>query len=98
MSLTTEEVKKIAYLARLSIEDEHISQYSDDLSRIFDLVEQMNAADTDGIEPMSHPLDAIQRLREDIVTESNDPSVRDKYLKLAPATEKGLFLVPKVIE
>ena len=95
MSLTPEEVKKIAFLARLSIEEEHINHYSQDLSGILHLVEQMNAADTDNVEPMAHPQDAVQRLRDDAVTEINQ---RDKLMSNAPLTENGLFLVPKVLD
>lgn len=95
MSLTPEEVKKIAFLARLSINEEHINQYSQDLSGILHLVEQMNAADTDNIEPMAHPQDAVQRLRNDEVTEINQ---REKLMANAPLTENGLFLVPKVLD
>jgi aspartyl-tRNA(Asn)/glutamyl-tRNA(Gln) amidotransferase subunit C len=95
MSLTPEEVKKIAYLARLSIEEEHINHYSEDLSGILHLVEQMNAADTDNVEPMAHPQDAVQRLRDDVVTEINQ---REKLMANAPLTENGLFLVPKVLD
>ncbi len=95
MSLSPEEVKKIAYLARLSIQEENIEQYSQDLSSIFGLVEQMNAAATDAIEPMAHPQDAMQRLRDDVVTETNQ---REKLLANAPLKEDGLFLVPKVLD
>ena len=95
MSLTPEEVKKIAFLARLAIKEENIGQYSQDLSGILDLVEQMEAANVDDIEPMAHPQDAMQRLRKDAVTEINQ---RDKLMKNAPATEDGLFLVPKVLD
>ncbi len=95
MSLSPEEVKKIAYLARLSIEEEHVEQYSEDLSSIFGLVEQMNAAATDDIEPMAHPQNAMQRLRDDVVTETNQ---RDKLMANAPLKEDGLFLVPKVLD
>ena len=95
MSLTPEEVKKIAFLARLSIEEEHINHYSQDLSGILHLVEQMNAADTDNVEPMAHPQDAVQRLRNDAVTEINQ---REKLMANAPLTENGLFLVPKVLD
>ena len=95
MSLTPEEVKKIAFLARLSIEEEHINHYSQDLSGILHLVEQMNAADTDNVEPMAHPQDAVQRLRDDAVTEINQ---REKLMSNAPLTENGLFLVPKVLD
>jgi len=95
MSLSPDEVKQIAYLARLSIQEENIEQYSQDLSSIFGLVEQMNAADVDDIEPMAHPQDAIQRLRDDVVTETNQ---REKLMANAPLQEAGLFLVPKVLD
>lgn len=95
MSLSPEEVKKIAFLARLSIKEENIEQYSQDLSSIFGLVEQMNAADVDNIEPMAHPQDAMQHLRNDVVTETNQ---REKLMNNAPLTEAGLFLVPKVLD
>ncbi|HFC91881.1 MAG TPA: Asp-tRNA(Asn)/Glu-tRNA(Gln) amidotransferase subunit GatC [Leucothrix mucor] len=95
MSLSTEEVKKISLLARLAISDEEAQHYSDSLSEIFDLVEQMNAVDTTGIEPMAHPQDISQRLREDVVTAIDE---REKFQSIAPATEDNLYLVPKVIE
>ncbi len=95
MSLSPDEVKSIAFLARLSIKEENIEQYSQDLSNIFGLVEQMNAADVDNIEPMAHPQDAMQRLRADEVTETNQ---REKLMSNAPLTEEGLFLVPKVLD
>jgi len=95
MSLTPDEVKKIAFLARLSIKEENIEQYSQDLSSIFGLVEQMNAANTDDITPMAHPQDAMQRLRDDVVTETNQ---REKLMSNAPMAEDGLFLVPKVLD
>jgi aspartyl-tRNA(Asn)/glutamyl-tRNA(Gln) amidotransferase subunit C len=95
MSLSTEEVKQIALLARLAISDEETQQYSESLSEIFDLVAQMNAVNTDGIAPMAHPQDISQRLREDVVTADNQ---REKFQSIAPATEDGLYLVPKVLE
>ncbi len=95
MSLSPKEVKDIAFLARLSIQEKNIEQYSQDLSNIFGLVEQMNAADVDNIEPMAHPQDAMQRLRDDVVTETNQ---REKLMGNAPLTEAGLFLVPKVLD
>ena len=95
MALSPEEVKKIAFLARLSIQEENIQQYSEDLSGILDLVEQMNAANVDDIEPMAHPQDAMQRLRDDIVTEVNQ---REKLMSNAPSQQDGLFLVPKVLD
>ncbi|MFK7816539.1 MAG: Asp-tRNA(Asn)/Glu-tRNA(Gln) amidotransferase subunit GatC [Gammaproteobacteria bacterium] len=95
MSISPEEVLKIANLARLQIKQDEVEQYAMDLSNIINLVEQMNAVDTTGILPMAHPLDATQRLREDQVTESNQ---RDKFQAVAPSADKGLYLVPKVIE
>ncbi len=95
MALSPEEVKKIAFLARLSIQEENIEQYSEDLSGILDLVEQMNAANVDDIEPMAHPQDAMQRLRDDTVTEVDQ---REKMMSNAPSQQDGLFLVPKVLD
>jgi len=95
MALSPEEVKKIAFLARLSIQEENIEQYSEDLSGILDLVEQMNAANVDDIEPMAHPQDAMQRLRDDTVTEVDQ---REKLMSNAPLQQDGLFLVPKVLD
>lgn len=95
MSLDADEVKKIAHLARLKIEESDIPGYVTNLSNILDLVEQMNNVDTSGVVPMSHPLSAVQRLREDVVTESNQ---REHFQKIAPSTEDGLYLVPRVIE
>lgn len=95
MSLKSEDVKKIAHLARLSINDDDVSQYAHDLSSILDLVEQMNQVNTDGVEPMAHPMDAHQRLRPDEVSETN---LRDKYQAIAPDVDHGLYRVPKVIE
>ncbi len=95
MSLDAEQVAKIAWLARIEIDRDAIPEYARNLSSILDFVEQMNAVDTSGIEPMAHPQDVPQRLRDDVVTESNQ---RETFLKIAPATENGLFLVPRVIE
>ncbi|HID82680.1 MAG TPA: Asp-tRNA(Asn)/Glu-tRNA(Gln) amidotransferase subunit GatC [Chromatiales bacterium] len=95
MSLTDEEVNKIANLARLKINPEQVPEYASNLSSILDLVEQMNAVDTTGIEPMAHPQDVAQRLRADVATE---PDQRELFQAIAPATEAGLYLVPKVIE
>ena len=95
MSLDPTEVHKIAILARLKINDNEVQGYVRDLSRIIDLVSEMEQADTDGIEPMAHPHEATQRLRRDEVTETDQ---RERFQKLAPQTEAGLYLVPKVIE
>lgn len=95
MSLAATDVKKIAHLARLGIEDKDVDHYAQDLSGMLDLVAQMNALDTDRIEPLAHPLEQNQRLRPDVVTEANQ---REHFQAIAPQTEAGLYLVPKVIE
>ncbi len=95
MSLDTDDVLAIARLARLKIDDADVPLYAANLSSILDLVEQMNSVNTEGVVPMSHPLEVVQRLREDAVTESDQ---RDEFQAIAPATENGLYLVPKVIE
>jgi aspartyl-tRNA(Asn)/glutamyl-tRNA(Gln) amidotransferase subunit C len=95
MSLSPAEVEKIAHLARLALEPAQAAGLAQDLSRILDLVDQMNAVDTAGVEPMAHPLEMSQRLRPDEVTE---PDRRDAFQKVAPQTEAGLYLVPRVIE
>ena len=95
MSLDNTEVKRIAHLARLAIEEGDIAKYAHNLTNILDLVDQMSAVDTDNVKPMAHPLDTMQRLRDDLVTETNQ---RDHFQKVASAVENGLYLVPKVIE
>lgn len=95
MALTPEEIRNIATLARLHINEDEVARYQQDLSRILEFVEQMNQADVDNIEPMAHPQELVQQLRIDQVTESDQ---RDKFQSIAPATQDGLYLVPKVIE
>jgi len=95
MSLERSDVEKIAHLARLEVAEADIPEYARNLSNILDLVAQMDAVDTNDVSPMAHPLDAVQRLRADEVTETNQ---RDHFQEIAPATENGLYLVPKVIE
>ena len=95
MSLDAAEIKKIAHLARLGINAEDIPEYSRNLSDILAFVEQLNAVDTTGVEPLAHPLEATQRLRADEVTETNN---RDSFQQVAPETEAGMYLVPQVIE
>jgi len=95
MSLDKNDVNKIAHLARLEIGEQETRAYAETLSRILALIEQMREVDTSDVEPMAHPLDAGLRLRDDTVSETD---LRDKFLKLAPAAEAGLYLVPKVIE
>lgn len=95
MLLTAENVKKIAHLARLGIEQADIESYAQDLSNILSLVAEMNALNTDNVQAMAHPLDQIQRLRADVVSECNQ---REQFQAIAPQVDTGLYLVPKVIE
>ena len=97
--MNLEDVKRIAHLSRLAISDEEAKSTLTQLQKVFQLVEQMQAVDTNGVEPLAHPIEQImkisQPLREDLVTEQDQ---RDAYLLNAPAQYEGLFLVPKVIE
>ena len=95
MSLSADDVNKIAYLARLGIDAKDVECYAKDLSGILDLVAQMEGVDTENIIPMAHPMDQVQRLRTDVVSEQDQ---REKFQALAPQVESGLYLVPKVIE
>ncbi len=95
MSLTVDDVNKIAHLARLGIDTQDTESYAKDLSGMLDLVAQMSAVNTDGVTPMAHPLDQMQRLRPDQVSETNN---REAFQAIAPQVEAGLYLVPKVIE
>jgi aspartyl-tRNA(Asn)/glutamyl-tRNA(Gln) amidotransferase subunit C len=95
MSLQPEDVMGIAHLARLHLEPEEIPEMTSQLSGILGLVEQMNAADTRTVEAMAHPLDEVQRLRPDEVTE---PNLRERFQAIAPEVRDGLYLVPRVIE
>ncbi len=100
MSLDLSDVKRLARLAQLDLNEEQAGQTLDKLNGIFSLVEQMRAVDTSDVEPLNHPIAAHQddvalRLRDDAVTE---PNRRDAYQQVAPETQDGLYLVPKVIE
>lgn len=95
MSLSADQVNQVAHLARLEIRDEQVEQYADQLTRILDLVDQLQQVDTQGVVPMAHPLSMVQRLRPDEVTQVDQ---REFFPSIAPAVEDGLFLVPKVIE
>ncbi|MEM7408110.1 MAG: Asp-tRNA(Asn)/Glu-tRNA(Gln) amidotransferase subunit GatC [Pseudomonadota bacterium] len=90
-----DEVKHVARLARLAIDEQQAEHYRQDLNDILTLVETMQARETEGVAPMSNPLDATQRLRPDAVTEAVD---RELFQENAPHAEEGLFLVPKVID
>jgi aspartyl-tRNA(Asn)/glutamyl-tRNA(Gln) amidotransferase subunit C len=99
MSLNSQDIDRIAHLARLELKPEESQRMLGQINGFFNIVEQMRAVDTKGIEPLAHPVAAIQdmalRLREDIASE---PNQREANQKSAPSVERGLFLVPKVIE
>ncbi|MBD9485458.1 Asp-tRNA(Asn)/Glu-tRNA(Gln) amidotransferase subunit GatC [Pseudomonas sp. PDM14] len=95
MALERSDVEKIAHLARLGLNEADVPRTTETLNNILGLIDAMQAVDTDGIEPLAHPLEATQRLRADAVTETNQ---RDAYQAIAPAVQDGLYLVPKVIE
>ena len=95
MSLTLQEVKRVAWLARIEITDAEAAAAQGPLNDIFELIEQMQSVDTDGVQPMAHAQDLVQRLREDRVTEID---LHALYQSIAPQVENGLYLVPKVIE
>jgi aspartyl-tRNA(Asn)/glutamyl-tRNA(Gln) amidotransferase subunit C len=96
MPVSTEEVKKIAHLARINVTEEELTQYQSELTNILGLVEKLDAVkNLENVEPMSHPFEITQPLREDTVTETNQ---RDEFQKLAPNTEHGLYLVNQAIE
>ena len=95
MPLDRTDVEKIAHLARIQVSNDETDRYVQDLNNILGLVEQMNAVDTRDISPMAHPLHMVQRLRTD---EPSEPNQRELFQGVAPATEDGLYLVPRVIE
>jgi aspartyl-tRNA(Asn)/glutamyl-tRNA(Gln) amidotransferase subunit C len=95
VTISRADIEKVAVLARIRLDDEQIPALENDLSNILSLVDQLSAANTDNVEPLAHPLDAVQRLRADVVTENNQ---REAFQAIAPATESGLYLVPRVIE
>ncbi|MDB5848493.1 MAG: asparaginyl/glutamyl-tRNA amidotransferase subunit [Rhodoferax sp.] len=99
MALNSQELDRIANLARLELQPAESARLLVQLNGFFDIVEQMRAVDTSGIEPLAHPVavmhDITLRLRDDVVSETNQ---REANQQTAPAVERGLFLVPKVIE
>ncbi len=95
MALTLDDVRRIAHLARLEVSDAEAGQVLEQLNGIFGLIEQMQAVDTRGVEPMAHARDVSLRLREDNVTETDQHRL---FQSVAPQVEQGLYLVPKVIE
>jgi aspartyl-tRNA(Asn)/glutamyl-tRNA(Gln) amidotransferase subunit C len=95
MPLDKAEVEKIAHLARLHISEADTEEVTSRITDILTLIDQMQTVDTESVEPLSHPLDMVQRLRADVVTETD---TRDQLQNLAPESQDGLYLVPKVIE
>ena len=95
MSLNLADVKRIAHLARIAVDEDEMPGYLQQLTNILGLVEEMQAVDTTGIEPMSHAQDVVLRLRDDAVTETDR---HEAFQAIAPQVEAGLYLVPKVIE
>lgn len=95
MSLSSEDVKTIAHLARIALDESARERIAGDLNTVLELVEDLQAVDTSGIEPMAHPFDAVLRLRGDTVSEVDE---RDALQAPAPETADGYFIVPRVVE
>lgn len=105
MSISQDQVRQVAHLARLGVTDAEVQEHSESLTKILDIIEQMSAIDTTTVEPMSHPIENYQvdhhqqkvelPLREDEISESNE---RESYQAIAPLAKHGLYLVPQVIE
>jgi aspartyl-tRNA(Asn)/glutamyl-tRNA(Gln) amidotransferase subunit C len=95
MAVDRSDIAKLAELARIAISDSAADDVAHRISDVLALVDQLQAVDTDGIAPMAHPFDAVQRLRADEVTE---PNLREQFQAIAPATQDGLYLVPQVID
>lgn len=95
MSLSTQDIERIAHLARLAVTPDEVAAVQGKLNGIFTLIDEMQAVNTNGVEPMSHGLDMVLRLRDDAVTERDQ---REKFQANAPSAADGYFLVPRVIE
>jgi aspartyl-tRNA(Asn)/glutamyl-tRNA(Gln) amidotransferase subunit C len=95
MALTRDDVKRAARLARIAVDDSETDEVLAQLTRIFGMIEEMTAVDVSGVEPMAHAQDVVARLRDDIVTETDQ---HELFQSIAPKVENGLYLVPKVIE
>lgn len=95
MALDRKAVEDIAHLARIALNEDDVAATTAKLSGILDLIDRMQAVETQGVTPLAHPLETTQRLRADQVTETNQ---RDAMQAIAPATQDGLYLVPRVIE
>ena len=95
MAVTSSDISKLSKLARIAISEDQSAQVAERISSVLAMVDQLQAVNTDGVLPMAHPLDAVQRLRADVVTE---PNQRELFQSIAPAVQDGLYLVPQVIE
>lgn len=95
MAIESSDIAKLAKLARIEINDAAAQEAAKSISDVLALVDQLQAINTDGVLPMAHPLDAVQKLRPDVISETNQ---REAFQAIAPATQDGLYLVPKVIE
>ena len=95
MAIEQDDIEKIAELARIRIDQDQIGQVTQRITEILRMVDQLQAVDTSEVQPMANPLDAVQRLRKDEVTQDNQ---REAFQAIAPAVENGLYLVPKVID
>jgi len=102
MALTDSDVTRIARLARLHLTDNEVPGLKGELNQVMGLIEQLQSIDTQGVEPLAHPLSAISdiglRLRDDLALPTNDEATRDELMKNAPTRQAGVFLVPRVIE
>lgn len=95
MPLDDQQVRTVAHLARIAVNAQDLADYTNDLSKILTLIDQLQNVSTGHLSPLSNPLEQSQRLRPDLVTENNQ---REHYQRCAPLTEQGLYLVPRVIE
>ncbi len=95
MSLDQQDIEDIAVLARLQLDHSEIPEITQRITAILSMVDQMQSVNTENVEPMANPMDATQRLRADQITEDNQ---REQFQAIAPSAEKGLYLVPKVID
>ena len=99
MSLTPDQLQRIAHLARIAVSPQEAAGVTDRLNQVLGLIDQLQAVDTRGIEPMAHPLDAQQAVQQRLRTDAaSEPDLRAEFQAVAPAVEQGLYLVPKVIE
>ena len=95
MALDPKQIHDIAELVRLQVEDEQIEEYQQNISNILEMVNQLTDFNTEGVEPLANPLEIVQRLRADVVTTVNQ---REHFQSIAPQTEQGYYLVPRVVE